>query len=98
MQNIEPETVYGENSDRATVKISEFHLLLVVEVATPYHQIYQILTTFFPRKHPGSDILRIPNCVTAVLLVRSQTADLTKESLVKLFRTSLHVEALKHQL
>ena len=45
MWNIEPETVYSKNSDRATVKIDEFHELTVVEV------------------------------------VRSQTADLTKEKL-----------------
>ena len=46
MRNIEPETVYSKNSDRATVKISEFHKLIVVEVATPNHQISQILKLF----------------------------------------------------
>ena len=46
MRNIEPETVHSINSDRATVKVSEFHELIVVELATPNHQISQILTTF----------------------------------------------------
>ena len=46
MRNIEPETVYSKNSDRATVKLSEFHELIVVDVATPNHQISQILKPF----------------------------------------------------
>ena len=46
VRNIEPETVYSKNSDRATVKISEVHELIVVELATPNHQISQILIFF----------------------------------------------------